>query len=47
MKALTEVSIRAAKPKEKAYKVYDGLGLYLLVDPGRRQLELPGAGKNS
>src|SRR5437660_12813557 len=30
---LTEVAIRAAKPKAKAYKVYDERGLFLLVKP--------------
>jgi hypothetical protein len=29
--SLTEVAIRAAKPREKAYKVYDEKGLFLLV----------------
>ena len=28
---LTDVKIRAAKPREKAYKLFDGGGLYLLV----------------
>src|SRR5713101_5146172 len=30
---LTDNAIRAAKPREKAYKVFDGGGLYLLVNP--------------
>ncbi|MFT3905791.1 MAG: tyrosine-type recombinase/integrase [Steroidobacteraceae bacterium] len=30
---LTEVALRAAKPREKAYKLFDGKGLYLLVSP--------------
>src|SRR5580704_9333780 len=30
---LTETSIRAAKPREKSYKLFDGLGLYLEVAP--------------
>ncbi len=30
---LTEVRIRAAKPSEKPYKIFDGGGLYLLVTP--------------
>jgi integrase len=35
--ALTDVVARSAKPKAKSYKLTDGLGLYLLVDPkGRR-----------
>ena len=32
-KALTDKGVRHAKPREKAYKLYDGLGLYLLVNP--------------
>lgn len=31
--ALTDVVVRAAKPKEKAYKIADGKGLFLLVKP--------------
>lgn len=30
---LTDATIRAAKPTEKAYKLFDGGGLYLLVTP--------------
>jgi integrase len=30
---LTDAAIRAAKPREKAYKLFDGLGLYLEVTP--------------
>jgi integrase len=30
---LTDTAIRAAKPREKAYKLFDGLGLYLEVTP--------------
>ncbi len=30
---LTTIQINALKPKEKAYKVADGKGLYLLVSP--------------
>ncbi|MCI4588697.1 Arm DNA-binding domain-containing protein [Sphingobium sp. BYY-5] len=30
---LTTVEINALKPREKAYKVADGKGLYLLVQP--------------
>ena len=29
---LTEVQVRNAKPKEKAFKLADGHGLYLLVN---------------
>ena len=28
---LTETAIRAAKPREKSYKLFDGLGLYLEI----------------
>jgi hypothetical protein len=28
---LTDTAIRAAKPREKSYKLFDGLGLYLEV----------------
>lgn len=31
--ALTDISVRNAKPKEKPYKLSDGQGLYLLVTP--------------
>jgi integrase len=31
--ALTEKAVRAARPREKAYKVFDERGLYLKVDP--------------
>jgi integrase len=34
MPTLTEVQIRAAKPREKAYKLFDERGLFLLVTPG-------------
>lgn len=30
MPTLTEAQCKAAKPKEKAYKLFDGGGLYLL-----------------
>lgn len=33
MPTLTEVQIRAAKPREKAYKLFDERGLFLLVTP--------------
>lgn len=32
--ALTDLALRNAKPKEKAYKLFDGGGLHLLVNPG-------------
>ncbi|MCU7876787.1 MAG: tyrosine-type recombinase/integrase [Candidatus Thiodiazotropha sp. (ex Lucinoma borealis)] len=31
--ALTDTAVRNAKPKEKAYKLFDGGGLFLLVNP--------------
>jgi hypothetical protein len=30
---LTDTAIRAAKPREKSYKLFDALGLYLEVAP--------------
>ena len=36
--SLSEVTIRAAKPRERPYKVYDEKGLYLLVKPGGGRL---------
>ena len=33
MNALTDIRIKAAKPKEKPYKLYDAAGLYLIVSP--------------
>jgi Arm DNA-binding domain len=30
---LTDTAIRNAKPKGKSYKLADGFGLYLLVNP--------------
>ena len=30
---LTDAAVRAAKPRQKAYKLFDERGLYLLVDP--------------
>jgi hypothetical protein len=30
---LTDLAIRRAKPRERAFKVYDEKGLYLLVSP--------------
>lgn len=34
MPALTELQIRAAKPREKPYKLFDERGLFLLITPG-------------
>ena len=31
---LSDIKVRTAKPKEKAYKLADGGGLYLLINPG-------------
>ncbi|EEQ8976180.1 DUF4102 domain-containing protein, partial [Escherichia coli] len=31
--ALTDAKIRAAKPTDKAYKLTDGAGMFLLVHP--------------
>lgn len=31
--ALTDIQIRSAKPTERAYKLFDGGGLYLEVSP--------------
>ena len=36
--SLSEVAIRAAKPRDKQYKVYDEKGLYLLVKPNGGRL---------
>jgi hypothetical protein len=30
---LTEASIKSARPREKPYKLADGLGMFLLVNP--------------
>ena len=35
---LTDVAIRALKPKDKAYRVFDGGGLYLEVAPSGSRL---------
>ena len=46
--ALTDISIRGAKPKDKAYKLSDAAGLYLLVKPNGakyRRLKYRIAGK--
>ena len=32
--ALTDTAIRKARPREKAYKLADSQGLYLLINPG-------------
>ena len=37
-KKLTDTAIRTAKPKEKPYKMADGGGLYVLVNPGGGKL---------
>ena len=36
--SLSEVAIRAAKPRDRSYKVYDEKGLYLLVKPSGGRL---------
>ena len=36
--ALTDTAIRATKPREKPYKVYDRDGLFLLVNPSGSKL---------
>ena len=36
--ALSEFAARRAKPKDKAYKLFDGDGLYLLVNPSGSKL---------
>ena len=36
--ALSEFPIRKAKPKEKPYRMSDGLGLYLLIQPSGSKL---------
>ena len=33
MSKLTEVAIKKAKPEEKAYKMADGGGMFLLIQP--------------
>ena len=37
-KKLTDTAVKTAKPKEKPYKVADGDGLYVLVNPGGGKL---------
>lgn len=36
--SLTDIAIRNAKPREKAYKLGDGRGLYLLLEPNGSKL---------
>jgi hypothetical protein len=36
--ALTDIAIRNSKPRERAYKLADGGGLYLLVTPAGGRL---------
>ena len=36
--ALSDIAIRKAKPLDKAYKLYDGLGLFLVVSPSGSRL---------
>lgn len=36
--ALTDVAVRKAKPSQKAYRIADGLGMYLLVTPAGGKL---------
>lgn len=36
--ALTDLALRTAKPKEKAYKLFDGGGLHLVVNPNGSRL---------
>src|SRR3546814_8536341 len=36
--ALTDTAVRNAKPKSKPYKITEGQGLYLLVNPGGSKL---------
>ena len=35
---LTVMQIKSAKPKDKEYKIWDGLGLFLLVKPSGSKL---------
>ena len=35
---LTDAAIRAAKPKERSYKLFDGGGLYLEISPAGGRL---------
>lgn len=43
-KNLTDAAIRAAKPKDKPYKLFDGGGLFLLVTPAKKEKLPQGAG---
>ena len=44
---LTDTAVRAARPRQKAYKLSDERGLYLLVHPrGGRYWRLTGTGPN-
>ena len=36
--ALTDTTIKNAKPREKAYKLYDSAGLYLFISPAGGKL---------
>ncbi len=36
--ALTDIAIKSSKPKEKAYKLSDGDGLYLYISPAGGKL---------
>lgn len=35
---LSDIAVRTLKPRERAYKVYDRDGLFLLVNPGGSKL---------
>ena len=39
--ALTDIAIRRAKPREKAYKLFDEKGMYLPGLPGRCEALAP------
>ncbi len=39
--ALSEFAVRKAKPRDKAYKLADGSGLHLFIQPGRSQRPIP------
>ena len=36
--ALTDIAVKNSKPKEKAYKLSDGHGLYLQISPSGGKL---------
>lgn len=42
---LTELQVKAAKPKEKSYMLRDDKGLYLRVDPSGRNIRFYAIGK--